>query len=81
MGTSADYLTRRIARDHPDIFERLKAGEFRSARAAALEAGVIHRTQTIRVDDAASAARTLRKHMSPDQLVELAHLLLEESDG
>jgi hypothetical protein len=56
-GNAAEYLTRRIARDHPDLFERMKAGEFRSVRAAAIEAGIAPRTQTIRVDDPASAAR------------------------
>ncbi len=39
--TQADYLTRRIARDHPDILERMKAGEFSSVRQAALEAGIV----------------------------------------
>ena len=39
--TGAAYLTARIARDRPDIHERMKAGEFRSARAAAIEAGII----------------------------------------
>jgi len=29
-----DYLTARIARDRPDILERMKAGEYRSVRAA-----------------------------------------------
>jgi hypothetical protein len=37
QGTSAPYLTARIARDRPDILERMKAGEFKSVRAAALE--------------------------------------------
>jgi len=32
--TNADYLTARIARDHPDILERMKAGEYKSVRAA-----------------------------------------------
>ncbi len=33
----ATYLTARIARDHhPDILERMKAGEYQSVRAAAL---------------------------------------------
>ena len=32
------YLLRRLARDRPDILERVKAGEFKSARAAAIEA-------------------------------------------
>jgi hypothetical protein len=32
FGTGVDYLTARIARDRPDILERMKAGEFSSAR-------------------------------------------------
>lgn len=40
-GTNAAYLTRRIARDHPAILERMKAGDFPSVRAAALEAGIV----------------------------------------
>lgn len=34
-GTNADYLTARIARDNPDILERMKAGEFKSVRQSA----------------------------------------------
>jgi hypothetical protein len=40
-GNSAEYHTARIARDHPDILARMKAGEFSSVRQAALEAGII----------------------------------------
>ncbi len=36
-----DRLTARIARDRPDVLERMKAGEFRSVRAAAIEAGIV----------------------------------------
>lgn len=75
-GTSAEYLTRRIARDHPEIFERMKAGEYQSARAAALDAGIVKPTITIRVDPDA-AARIIRKHFTPDQLQELVRLLAE----
>jgi hypothetical protein len=39
--TNVGYLTARIARDRPDILERMKAGEFRSVRQAALEAGIV----------------------------------------
>lgn len=39
--TGADYLTARIARDHPDILRRMKAGEFSSVRQAAKEAGLV----------------------------------------
>jgi hypothetical protein len=41
--TSADYLTARIKRDRPDIAERMQRGEFRSVRAAAIEAGLVAR--------------------------------------
>ncbi len=37
----ADYLTARIARDRPDILERMKAGEYTSVRQAALDAGIV----------------------------------------
>ena len=76
-GTDPGYLARRIARDHPDIFKRMAAGDFPSVRAAALEAGIIHPTATVRTDDPTSAARTLRKHMTPEQCAELARLLTE----
>jgi hypothetical protein len=39
--TGADYLTARIARDHPDILKRMKAGEFKSVRQAAIAAGIV----------------------------------------
>jgi hypothetical protein len=29
--TNADYLARRIARDHPDMLQRMKAGEYRNS--------------------------------------------------
>lgn len=40
-GTSADYLTARLKRDHEKIFQRLAAGEFPSVRKAAIAAGII----------------------------------------
>jgi DNA invertase Pin-like site-specific DNA recombinase len=40
-GNSGDYLARRLARDRPDVLERMKAGEFKSVRAAAIEAGIL----------------------------------------
>jgi hypothetical protein len=38
---NANYLTVRIARDHPDILDRMKAGEFASVRQAAIAAGIV----------------------------------------
>lgn len=40
-GNSGRYLVRRLARDRPDLVERLAKGEIRSARAAAIEAGIV----------------------------------------
>jgi hypothetical protein len=40
-GTSAAYLTARIGRDRPDILARMKAGDYKSVRAAAKEAGIV----------------------------------------
>lgn len=76
-GTSADYLTRRIVRDHPEIAARMEAGEFASVRAAALEAGIVHRTVSVRPDDPPAVARALRKHMTPAQVAELRDLLTD----
>jgi hypothetical protein len=70
----ADYLTARIARDNPDILERMKAGEFKSVRQAALEAGIVHRRISIPTEPEA-AARTLRKVFNPADLARLASLI------
>jgi hypothetical protein len=43
-GETAAYLVAKLKRDRPDIAKRLAAGEFRSARAAALAAGIIEPT-------------------------------------
>lgn len=40
-GTSAEYLLRRLQRDRPDLVEKVARGEIRSARAAAIEAGIV----------------------------------------
>jgi hypothetical protein len=40
-GVSADYLTARIARDAPEVLARMKAGEFKSVRQAAITAGIV----------------------------------------
>lgn len=40
-GTSREYLLRRLARDHPDILLKWERGELPSARAAAIQAGII----------------------------------------
>jgi hypothetical protein len=65
--TNADYLTARIARDRPDILERMKAGEFPSVRKAALEAGIVRPTITLPIDPDA-ALRLIVKHFPREAL-------------
>jgi hypothetical protein len=40
-GNNTGYLTARIARDRPDVLEQMKAGEYKSVRAAAKAAGIV----------------------------------------
>jgi len=73
-GNSADYLTARIKRDHPEIAERMKAGEFSSVRQAALEAGIVKPTFTCPIDPE-RAARLIRKHFEPSAVDSLIDAL------
>ena len=79
-GTAQSYLLRRLARDAPDILERVKTGEFKSARAAAIEAGIIKPVPTVRlVDDLNKVAASITKHLTNDQRIQLAELLLPDA--
>ena len=40
-GNKQKYLVAKIARDHPEVLERMKKGEFLSVRAAAIEARIL----------------------------------------
>ena len=40
-GTSKSYFLRRLARDAPEILDQYEAGEHKSARAAAIAAGIV----------------------------------------
>jgi hypothetical protein len=73
-GTSEAAALRRLRKDRQDLHARVLAGEL-SAHAAMIEAGFRPKTVTVRVTDPESVARTLGKHMSPDDLAELARLL------
>lgn len=76
-GETQAYLLRRLARDAPEILERVKAGEFKSARAAAIEAGIIRPVPTVRlVDDPERVAAAIKRHLTRDQLVELVEALM-----
>lgn len=70
-GTNPEYLTARIARDRPDILADMKAGKYRSVRAAAIVAGIIDADKTpYQVPkDPAKAGRYLAKHVDAEWMM------------
>jgi hypothetical protein len=68
-GTSADYLTARIARDRPDILEDMKAGKYPSVRAAALQAGIVKARVSVPLDPVGAAA-VLARHFDIEALID-----------
>jgi plasmid stabilization system protein ParE len=70
QGRGRSYLLRRIARDQPELLDQIGDGKpYRSARAAAIAAGIVKSVPTIRlVDDPAKVAAALRKHLSQQQI-------------
>lgn len=78
-GTSADYLVARIARDHPSIHKKMKAGQYRSVRQAAIDAGIIEdRTRvSFYADDPKRACKNIFKHMAWADIRRLRALLGE----
>jgi len=75
-GTDPDYLTARIARDRPDILERMKAGEYRSVRAAARDAGLVKERWAAPTDPVA-LARAIRRRLAPAEFAQFAALVDE----
>jgi hypothetical protein len=73
-GGTSDYLAQRLEQEAPGEYAAVVRGE-RTINAAAIRAGFRPRRATIRLDSAESAAETLRKHMTPDQIRELRKLL------
>ena len=55
-GNSAEYLTARIARDRPDVLDDMKAGKYRSVRAAAIDAGIVKPVKRFSLPDTPEAA-------------------------
>jgi len=46
-GNDPDYLTARLKRSHGEIYNRWLAGEYRSVRAAAIDAGIVRELTTV----------------------------------
>ena len=79
QGTSQTYLTARIARDRPDILDRMKAGEYASVRGAAIDAGIIDPGKApFQVPkDPAKAGRFLAKRVDANWFVACYKAFLE----
>ena len=76
-GTSQAYLLRRIARDQPELLDQIGPDKpHRSARAAAIAAGIIKPVPTIRlVSDMAVVADKLCQHLTLEQRIALIDLI------
>jgi hypothetical protein len=76
QGTSKSHALRRLRKDRPDLHARVLASEM-SPHAAMVAAGFRTRMLSVPLDDMARLARTLRKHLTPDQVLALRDLLAE----
>jgi hypothetical protein len=75
-GEDVALTAERLAREAPDEYAAVLRGE-RTIHAAAVRAGIRRRRIAIRLDNADSAAETLRKHMTREQLQALIKLLTD----
>ena len=76
-GETEAYLIARIARDAPQVLNRLQSGEFKSARAAAIEAGIIKDIPSIQLKDPAPTAQKLLAKKGKDWCLQLMEELSE----
>jgi hypothetical protein len=77
-GHRADYGVVVLKENEPEQYAAVIAGE-RSVHAALVAVGRRKPYVSVRVDDPAAAARTLRKKLTVEQRHELARLLVEEN--
>ena len=76
-GETQAYLLRRLARDAPEVMERVKTGEIKSARAAAIEAGIITPFPSIALKDPAHAAQRMLDRKGKEWCLQLLEELSE----
>ena len=74
-GNSAEFLKARLRRDHPEIADQLEQGEFRSARAAAIKAGIVKDVPTVRLTEPDKAAASIVARMGPEWAAHLSAAL------
>ncbi len=77
----ADYLTARIARDHPAILQDMQSGKYKSVRQAALAAGIVRPRASVYVDDPDAVAAFLAKHFEPADIQNIANLAISLKEG
>lgn len=76
-GTSQHYLLRRIARDCPELLDDIGPGKtYRSARAAAIAAGIVKDVPTVRLTDPAKVAESILQYKSKEWAIQLANQIL-----
>ena len=75
-GETQAYLLRRLARDAPEVMERVKTGEIKSARAAAIEAGIIIPFPSLQLKDPAPTAQKLLAKKGKEWCLQLMEELL-----
>ena len=59
IGRGVNYIRARLLRDHPEMAAALDRGEYRSARAAAIEAGIITPFPSLQLKEPAPTAQKL----------------------
>jgi hypothetical protein len=77
-GNSQSYLLRRIARDQPELLDQIGPDKpHRSARAAAIAAGIIKPVPTVRlVRDPPRVAAAIARHFNRAEIEALCQALL-----
>jgi hypothetical protein len=76
-GENAAYLQARLRRDAPAVADALERGEFKSARAAAIEAGIITSFPSLRLKSPAPTARKLLEKQGSNWCLQLMEELSE----
>lgn len=76
-GTSQHYLLSRIARDCPELLDDIGPGKtYRSARAAAIAAGIVKNVPTVRLTDPAKVAESILQYKNKEWAMQLANQIL-----
>ena len=73
-----EAVAARLARDAPEEFEAVRRGE-KSIHAAAVAAGIRRPRIPVRLDDPASAVRSLKSNSTPEFWAELRRLIAEDA--